>query len=222
MKKFLFAILFVACSTSYANYSFSIQPREYLFSTEFDIYCSEEYLYSVESNFWQLHKSYSVCDHSGEVVNGTARLLSMGSIFNAMKQIDVTDSRGKKLGYIKGYWWTSASRKFAIYDEYNRHYATAYVGRNWNSVSIVNATNERIKIATLVRNYIPGGTYQWDATVYNENALDLGTLYVFSSFIADTCKPYDGGQSGDPTTADVIGGAIQTGLILDAIFGDDE
>lgn len=215
MKKFFLALLLLASGHVFAEYSFTIQPRSYLFSSHFDIYSNNNYLYTVESNFFQLRTCYSVCNHSGEVVAGAARLLSLGALSNALREIDVTDFRGKKIGFIEGRWWTTASRKYFFYDNENWHYATAYIGLDGNSVSIVNAQNERVQIALLRRFQVSDGGYYWETRVFQNDAIDPSMLYVFSAFIADTCS------FSKRDSANAVGQAIQTGILLDYLYNDD-
>lgn len=190
MKNIFFIVLFLINTTMFAHTSFTVQPTKHLLSTEFDLYSADEYLCTVETVCWHLHRCYTVSYPSGEQVCGTARLLSLGALFNALKEIDITDSQGETLGLIEGHWWTDAARKFFLYDAAHQHYATAYVEKDYKSISIVDAKNEKIKLATFVYKEVAEDTYQWEGNVHKHAAIPQSTLYVLSAFIADTCTPF--------------------------------
>lgn len=216
MKKAI-VLLATLCSmvSGFASYSYTIQPRSYMFETHYDVYNDDEYLSSIEYYALQLRRIYNLCDEQGPVASGTARLLSMGALFTSMKQIDVTDQYNQSIGFIQGHFWTSAQGKFAFFDAQNRHFATAYVDWSGSSVSVVDSMNERKPIAVFRRSFVPHGDYYWEVKVINEEAIDARMLQIFSAFVTDAywpSVPQERGPSWD---------ALEAGLILQAILSDD-
>lgn len=216
MKKILFILTALCCTTTaFASYIYKIQPRSYLFETHYDIYNDDEYLSSIEYHSLRFHRIYNLCDEQGPVATATARLFSMGALFSAMKEIDITDQFNRPIGYIQGHWWTSAYGKFAFYDANNYHYATAYVDWSGASVNVVDAQNERSTIAIFRRSFIPHGDYFWEVNVVKEEAIDARVLQTFSAFITDAYWPYTPQERS--TSWDILESAI----ILDALLNDN-
>ena len=217
MLRFLFTILFLgAMAPSFAEYSYIIQPRSYFLETHYDLYSGDTYLNAVEQHSLQLHRIYSLCTEQGEIASGTARLLSLGALFHSMKEIDVVDNRGYNVGFIQGHWWTTASGKFALYDDSRYHVATAFVDRSGSSVSIVDGQNNRSPIAIFRRSYVPGGDYYWEIKVVKEGVIDPRMLYVFSAFITDAYWPAAPQPQTNPTLE-----ALQAGIILKGLLDDN-
>lgn len=198
-------------SSAFAEYEFDIQPNRYWFSSHYDIYSGGKYLSSVENDWMQLHTVWSVCDEKGEYATGTARLLSLGAVSNAMREIDIVDYHQKQLGYIQGHWWTSAAGKFVFYDQYEHPYAIAYVDQSKASVKIVDFVNQRLPIAVFTR-----WEDVWNIKVHNEEVIDPRVLYVFSAFVSDAYRKF--------VTRDTSGGTFWDTLnlliILDSLRDD--
>ena len=210
------SILFLSLgTTAFAEYSYIIQPRSYLTSTHYDLYSGSSYLNTVEQNSLQLRRVYSLCNEKGELATGTARLLSVGALFNSMKEIDVVNERGRHVGFIQGRWWTTASGKYAFYDDSNYHIATAYVDRSGSSVSIVDSKNERSPIAIFRRSFVPGGDYYWDIKVLKDEAIDPRMLYIFSAFITDAYWP----AAPEPRNSALE--TLEMGILLKSILDDE-
>ena len=215
MKRFLLTIFALGTfANGFAQHTYKIQPSSYLISTSYDLYSNDTYLSTVERYALQLQTVYNLCDERGEYATGTARLLSMGALFNCMKEIDVVDMLGQPIGFIKGNWWTTAAGKFAFYDQYGRPSAVAYVDRANASVSIVDPLNQRSPIALFRRSYVPHGDYYWEVKVVKEEAIDSRVLHIFSAFITDACWPT--APSERSTSFD----ALETAVIIKGLLDD--
>lgn len=220
MKRAFFILAFLASvSQGFASYIYTIQPRTYMFETHYDLYNDDEYFSSIEYYALSLRRIYNLCDSRGPVARGTARLLSMGALFNSMKEIDVTDEFERTVGFIQGHFWTSALGKFAFFNASGRHFATAYVDWSGSSVSVVDALNERIPIAVFRRSYVPHGDYYWQVKVVNEAAIDARMLQIFSAFITDAYWPSAPQQRGN-TSWDALEAGILSG-VLEALLSDN-
>ena len=215
MKKIIAFLLLFSCSFAFADYEYIIQPRSYWFATHYDIYSGDEYITTVEKDWFHLNTIWSLCNEKGEYANGTARLLSLGSLLNCKREIDVYDYHKNHFGYIQGEFFTSASGKFVFYDQYQHPYAVAFIDQGKSSVNIMDYHNQRVPIAIFRRTHVPGGDYHWNVKVVREDMIDQRSLYVFSAFITDACWPYNT-QEGSTfwDTLNLI-------LILDRLQQDD-
>jgi len=189
MNKIIAFLLLLTSTFAFADYEYVIQPRSYWFSTHYDIYSGEKYITTVEKDWFHLNTIWSLCDERGEYANGTARLLSLGSLLNSKREIDVYDYYQKPVGSIQGEFFTTAAGKFVFYDENQHPYAVAFLDQNKASVNIMDFHNQRVPIAIFRRTYVPGGDYFWNIKVVKEDVIDPQALYVFSAFIADACWP---------------------------------
>lgn len=218
MNKFLcfFISTFALVNSAFSQYSYVIQPRSYLFSTEYDIHEEQGVLTTIENNSLQLRRIYSLCDRSGEFGRGIARLFSLGCLFNCLKEIDCYDEFNRPIGLIQGHWWTTAAAQFTFSDATGFHYATAYIDRNYSTVNIVDAQNERIPLAVFRRHLVPGGgDYHWDVTVLEPHAINQKMVQIFSAFVTDACWPIAEGQR--ESALDIL----HTGIIIHSLLNDE-
>ncbi len=190
MHRFILLLLLV-CNFACASHEFIIQPRSYWLSTHYDIYSNEQYLATVEKEWLHLPTTWSLCNENGVYASGKARLLSMGSLLNSMKEIDIFDSTEVRLNYIQGDFSTTASGKYLFHDDSETPYAVAFIDQGKASVNIVDYENQRLPIAVFRRQYTPGGDYYWHVNVIKEGVIDRKTLYIFAAFITDACWPYE-------------------------------
>jgi len=191
MRKFIvFMMAILAFGThAFADTSFVIKPRNYLFSKYFDLYSEDNYINTIEKNELQLRTVYTLLDKESEVAMGTARLLSLGSLFDSMKEIYIRSDDGTLIGMVQGKWWTTASGKFFIHNGEGIHVATAFIDRNEANVSILDPTKNRRLLSTLHRIFVPGGTYYWEVKTLDETIIDPRILQIFSAFIVDAYWP---------------------------------
>ncbi|NGX38280.1 MAG: hypothetical protein K1000chlam2_01452 [Chlamydiae bacterium] len=185
MKRLFFLFIIGICCRVSAEYTYTIKVRSHLFSTQYDLYADEQLIAKVDQSALE---TYSLFDSYGrEQAIGKVHLVSIGTVFKSLKTIDVSDSKGNLIGWIKGDWRTLKDGKFLFYDSQSDRIATAYVDQKRKKVSIVDPSNKE-NLFVLFRFASIAKKSRWEIDVIQEEAIPPEMLYIFSAFITHVYK----------------------------------
>lgn len=182
----------------------------HLYDLDLDYYeiykvCDGEHklIYKIEKDTSKRTRNYTLKDQNTDIANHSACLFSTGSLMDCMKYFEVVGG-DKKLGHIKGKFWTSFEADFTFYNEKNEILATSYLSNNWNDLTIIGAQGEVIlKAKKVLRpkdlnslwSYSkPEYFYFWDVTIFQESDDFDRFIWPFLGFIAEVWwykSPYD-------------------------------
>lgn len=187
-----FALFFLFVFTVMPLFSegiFTVHPRNYLLATYFDIDEGQTNNYTVEKLTLRLRSTYTLYGDRGELAVGVARLWSIGSLMNRMKEIDFYDPSGREIGRLVGTIWTLSCAKFSLFNQEKEHVATAYLDTSQSTFSILDPEEEVDLLARFDRTYTPSGPYFWDVEVEEGAQIDERILHILAAFVADAFWP---------------------------------
>lgn len=173
-------------SSGLKKYSFSISKKTYMFSTVFEIDSPELGASQLVKNKISLNTKYSLESDKGIEAVGTARILSMGSLFAWAKDIDIYDQKGAYVGMIDGEALTTAEAKFSFYDDQGNQVGIAYLDENKVGFTLVHPEKPARVIARFSREYVPGTIDSWNVKVYHGEDIDMRLIKIFSAFAIDS------------------------------------
>ncbi|NGX38934.1 MAG: hypothetical protein KR126chlam1_00251 [Chlamydiae bacterium] len=121
-----------------------------------------------------------------------AYLVSFGSLFDFLKEFEVTDEKGTPIGLIQGNWDSDQSALFYFFDDQNQLFAKATIDSSYSELSI--STPEDQKIFDCKKTFVIGGNwwsdrYYWTIEKVNQTSFDERFLWPFISFVADMWWP---------------------------------
>jgi hypothetical protein len=166
-------------------YHFSIQMKNYRFSTFFEIDSDDTYVGNIKKSIFRLCDHYDLSDRDGWCATGIRRVFSLGSLFKWAAEIDILGVSGESLGFIEGKILTTAKAKFYIYDRNTNLVGIAYMDLDNKGVTICPPDNETYPLARLNRVYVPDIHDHWEVHVYEPQNLDDRIVRIFAAFCVD-------------------------------------
>jgi hypothetical protein len=170
------------------SYKFSINQRDYRFSTEFemDSHGKPHGLVCKTKVKLPLRDYYDVYDKEGEwIARGISRIFCLGLFRPWGAEFDVYDINGNVLGVIDGQVVTSESAKYSIYNKSGQRVGIAYLDLTNAGISIVHPEKTTHIIARLTRNFVRDQIDNWNVVVYDTDAIDPAIIKVFAAFAVD-------------------------------------
>ncbi|NGX32473.1 MAG: hypothetical protein K1060chlam4_00520, partial [Candidatus Anoxychlamydiales bacterium] len=98
------------------RYQFTIQQKNYSFSSFFEIDSEDTYRGNVKKSQFRLRDHYDLSDKDGWCATGIKRIFSLGSLYDWAAEIDVFGVNDEFLGAIEGKVLTTAKARFLLFD----------------------------------------------------------------------------------------------------------
>lgn len=200
MRKLFVSYLFLLFTMAYATlansygvhedhpYDFVVAKNIYKFSEVYQIKSTlrETYPGSIKKSAFRIRTNYDLSNKDGWQATGITRVISLGSLYNWAKEIDIYDTRGVQIGFIDGNLATLESAKFTIYDYDESGKATeigyAYANSSFDRFVIQSSTTNPHPIAELNRNF---STNTWNVSVFYPEKIDDRIIRIFAGFVID-------------------------------------
>lgn len=199
MRKLLTSCLFFLFALSYATansygvhedhpYDFIVTKHIYKLSEIYQIKSIQKETYpgSVKKSAFRIRTNYDLSSKDGWQATGITRIISLGSLYNWAKEIDVYDTRGVQIGFIDGNLATLESAKFTIYEYDESGKATtigfAYANPNFDRFVILPSTSNPHPIAEFNRNFHDNN---WGVTMHYPEKIDDRIIRIFAAFVID-------------------------------------
>ena len=202
MKKLFLAIIsaaFIWNAQADAAYSFEIIPDGIFWTEGFGISDAVFFEFDINKKYqtpssfpnvidepFGVRRNYSFENPEG-ICTAIARFVSLGSIFECLKEIDVYQD-DCFFGSIEGYWNTVNSAKFLINNSDYNPFAIAYYNPSCTSLIIVDYNNPEIEIATFkkhIKEFLYSVEYDWHVEVHREDLIDYRFIAMLSAYMAD-------------------------------------
>lgn len=178
MKNLVFVLSFFLFKLQAAHFAYTITEHPYNFSTYYEMHGMERYEGRIIRKSLSVRTCYDLYDASGKHEGvGICRALSLGAFCGWAREIDIYDVNGKKVGFVDGKFWTTASAKYNIYNEQEQLTAIAYLDYSGAGFNVVDSSKSERPLAYLKRNLV-----DWNVTLYAKDQLDLRILKIFSAF----------------------------------------
>lgn len=194
MKKILFSTLcfLLACNMTVLSgdhhgehhyLTYDVHRQDTTFSSIFDCMGEHDFLGTVVKSSFRIRTNYDLYTvHGAYEGTGICRLLTLGSLFDWAREIDIYDHNDYYIGTIDGQAATTARAKFSIYDKSSKRVGIAYLDSS-HTFKICDPDNEQHYIAIIKKNF--EGVDCWRVTVYDEDDIDIRIIKVLSAFVAD-------------------------------------
>jgi len=176
-------------------HKFTIKQQDYLLSSEFHIQSEGSYHGVVKKSMLRIATQYDLSDKNGWQATGVKRIFSLGSLASWGTEIDIYDTRKKKIAMIEGKALTVTTAKFKIYayDEEGDHkcIGIACLDKKRNGFTIYQGSENPVyPIARLDRVFIPNAKDYWSIEVYEPNLIDDRVVRIFAAFALDSQESF--------------------------------
>lgn len=184
---FSFLLLVLSFQVEAKSIQYTVLKNEYRFSTYFELIGKKSYEGRVIKESLRVRTTYDLYDAKGDYEGqGICRALSLGSLYNWAREIDVYGKDGNKIGFIEGKVFTTAQAKFHFFDQTSRLVAIAFLDFESAGCTICDPeVNEKV-LGLLTRKISVKSEDEWEAIIYDSHAVDPKLIKIFSAFIADT------------------------------------
>lgn len=186
MLLFLFACNVPVHSGEHGDHHFltyDVHKQYTTFSTIFDCMGEHDFLGTVVKSSFRIRTNYDLYSVHGEYQGtGICRLITLGSVFDWAREIDIYDHNDYYIGTIDGQMATTEKAKFSIYNKNSERVGIAYLD-SFHTFKVVDPHNENHYLVLIKKHF--EGEDCWRVTVYDEDYIDLRMIKVFSAFIAD-------------------------------------
>lgn len=200
MFKKIYLLLVITLLTSFtlkaeeenaSAFRYYVKQNDYTFSTVFEMISKNSLIGSATKSMWHVTNVYDLYSPSGEYEGqGSCRFFCLGLLYTWGTEIEIYDANGYSIGVIDGQAASSEPAKFSIYDAEGNRLGIAYLDQNCSSFSIVHPDNSARHLARLSRNFLQDNIDCWEVVLYEQNAIPLKILKVFSVFACDTQEKF--------------------------------
>ena len=171
---------------SHEKYHFTIQQKNYSFSSFFEIDSEDTYRGNVKKSQFRLRDHYDLSDKDGWCATGIKRMFSLGSLYDWAAEIDVFGVNDEFLGAIEGKVLTTAKARFLLFDRNREVVGIAFIDLDGKGVTITDPKNETYALARLTRNFVLDIQDDWSIIVYEPENLDDRLIRIFAAFCIDS------------------------------------
>ncbi|NGX48616.1 MAG: hypothetical protein K940chlam5_00204 [Candidatus Anoxychlamydiales bacterium] len=171
---------------SHEKYHFTIQQKNYSFSSFFEIDSEDTYRGNVKKSQFRLRDHYDLSDKDGWCATGIKRMFSLGSLYDWAAEIDVFGVNDEFLGAIEGKVLTTAKARFLLFDKNREVVGIAFIDLDGKGVTITDPKNETYALARLTRNFVLDIQDDWSIIVYEPENLDDRLIRIFAAFCIDS------------------------------------
>ncbi len=168
------------------RYQFTIQQKNYSFSSFFEIDSEDTYRGNVKKSQFRLRDHYDLSDKDGWCATGIKRIFSLGSLYDWAAEIDVFGVNDEFLGAIEGKVLTTAKARFLLFDRNREVVGIAFIDLDGKGVTITDPNNETYTLARLTRNFVLDIQDDWSIVVYEPENLDDRLIRIFAAFCIDS------------------------------------
>lgn len=168
------------------NDKFRVQEKQYRFSTYFEMDSERGPVGTIVKSALNWRAVYDLYSPSGVYEASGYKLITFWGFFGTWgADIEVYDSKNKKIGLIDGQAMTTTTARYNLWDKNDVLVGIAYLDDMSAGFTIVDPNNENRWIARLNREFIQDAVDEWEVKIYDHKAIDPRMIKIFAGFAID-------------------------------------